>query len=66
MPLLGVDTTTLVAAHLKVLRNAGTGAGASLDSTTQFTKNIPTIRAGVTVPDDDLNTELAVYITANG
>jgi hypothetical protein len=66
MPLLGIDLNTLVKNHVVVLRNAGGGGALGLDSTTLLTKNIPTMRAGVTVPDDDLNTEMAVYITANG
>lgn len=59
-----MDLTTLFTAHLKVLRNAG-GAG-GLDVTTLFVKNVATIRAGVIVPDNDLNTEVAVYVTVNG
>lgn len=60
------DLQTLFTAHLKVLRNAAKVAGVDLDATTVFTKNIATMRAGVTVPDNDLNTEMSVYITAHG
>lgn len=60
------DLNTLFVAHLVTLRTAAKAAGVDLDATTIFTKNIPTMRAGVTTPDDDLNTEMAVYITANG
>lgn len=61
-----MDATTLFTAHLVVLRTAAEGAGVSPDVTTIWTADIPTIRAGVVVPDCDLNTELALYITANG
>lgn len=60
-----MDLNPLFRNHLVVLRGVGGGA-LGLDSTTLLIKNIPTVRAGVTVPDNDLNTELAVYITANG
>lgn len=66
MPLLGLDLNTLIKNHVVVLRNAGGGGALGLDSTTLFTKNIPTMRAGVVVPDCDLPTEVALYVTANG
>jgi hypothetical protein len=63
---MATDLSTLFVAHLKVLRDAAKVAGVDLDASTVFVKNIATMRAGVTVPDDDINTEMAVYITANG
>ena len=60
------DANSLFVAHLQTLRNAAAVGGVDLDVTTLVTKDIPTVRAGVTVPDNDINTELSVYITANG
>jgi hypothetical protein len=60
------DLTTLLKNHMVVLRAAGGGGALGVDSTTRFTKNIPTMRSGVTVPDCDLPTEIALYVTANG
>lgn len=60
------DLSTLFVAHLKVLRNAAKVAGVDLDASTVFVKNVPTMRAGVTVPDCELNTEIAIYVAANG
>jgi hypothetical protein len=60
------DANSLFIAHLRTLRNAAAAGGRDLDVTTLVTKDIPTVRAGVTVPDNDLNTELFIYITANG
>ena len=66
MPLLGIDLTTLLKNHVVILRGAGGGGALGVDTTTRIIKDIPTVRAGVVVPNCELNTELAVYITANG
>ena len=66
MPLLGIDLNTLMKNHIVTLRGAGGGGALAVDTTTRVIKDIPTIRAGVTVPSCELNTEMAVYITANG
>lgn len=58
------DLTSLLTAHVVVLRNA---SGVAIpDTTSLITKDIPTVRSGVVVPDNDLNTELTLYIVANG
>jgi hypothetical protein len=59
------DLNSLFRDHMIALRAAGGGGALAVDSTTRLIKNIPTMRAGVTVPDCDLNTEMKVYITAN-
>ena len=59
------DLNSLFRDHLVTLRNAGGGGALGVDSTTRVIKDIPTVRAGVVVPDCDLNTEMKVYITAN-
>ena len=59
------DLNSLFRDHQVTLRTAAKAAGVDLDATTIWIKNIPTIRAGVVVPDCDINTEMAVYIAAN-
>ena len=60
------DLQTLFTAHLVGVRTAAKAAGVDLDATTLVTKNIPTMRAAVAVPECDINTEMLIYIMAHG
>jgi hypothetical protein len=63
---MAAELNGLFVAHLKTLRNTAALGGVNLDATTLVIKDIPTVRAGVAVPVNDINTEMRVYITANG